>query len=717
MDKKAKIYVAGHRGMIGAAIVRELEKQGYKNIIVRTHKELDLCRQVEVEKFFAEEKPEYVFLAAAKVGGIVANSESPADFMYQNMMIEMNVINAAWKNDAKKLLFLGCSCIYPKLAEQPIKENSLLTSSLEPTSEAFSLAKISGLKYCEYLNKQYGADFISVIPSNIYGVGDNYHPTKSHVIPALIRRFHEAKIENKTSVTCWGDGSPLREYLYVDDLADACVFLMNNYSGSEIVNVGTGKEISIKQLTETIAEIVGYKGEILWDTDKPNGTPRKIVDVSKINSLGWKYKTELTEGLKLAYNDFLNPATQAEDKPATFNKIGIGGVYIGENGRKYVNQALDARRLSQGEMVYKFEKQFAQLHDQKYAIALNSGTSALHVGLEALKEKYHWTDKQKTYKVIVPAITFIASSNSILHAGMQPTFVDVDKQTYNLNPALIEAAIDEDTVAIMPVHLFGQPCEMDSIVEIAHKHNLKIIEDCAESHFATYKGKKCGSFGDISGFSTYVAHTITTGVGGLVTTNDRELMEISRSLVAHGRACTCEKCVASDPKKVCPLRMQTKMDKRFMFVRLGYSYRIGEIEGALGLDQIENRNFIMDTRKEHAHYLTENLEDVEEFLQLPRYPEYVEHSFMMYPIVVKNSAPFSRRDITTYLEKNNIETRPMMPLLNQPLYLELFGDIEKNYPVAEWIDNNGFYLGCHHCLTKDELDKIIKCIHEFLKGI
>ena len=375
---------------------------------------------------------------------------------------------------------------------------------------------------------------------------------------------------------------------------------------------------------------------------------------------------------------------------------------------------MDAGRLSQGEMVYKFEKQFAQLHDQKYGIALNSGTSALHIGLEALKEKYNWKNGKK---VIVPAITFIASSNSVLHAGLQPTFVDVDSRTYNLNPELIEQAIDKDTVAIMPVHLFGQPCEMDSIVEIAQKHNLKIIEDCAESHFATYKGKKCGSFGDIAGFSTYVAHTITTGVGGLVTTNDRELMEISRSLLAHGRACTCEKCVASDPTKVCPLRMKTKMDKRFMFVRLGYSYRIGEIEGALGLDQLENKDFIMNKRNSNARYLTENLADTQEFLQLPYFPDYVEHSFMMYPVLIKKSAPFVRKDLTSYLEKNNIETRPMMPLVNQPLYIELFGDIEKNYPVAEWINNNGFYVGCHHCLKIEELDKTIRCIHEFLKTL
>ena len=289
MEKDSKIYVAGHRGMVGSAIVRELKRQGYENILTRTHAELDLTRQADVEKFFATEKPEYV----------------PADFMYLNMMIEMNVINAAWKNDCRKLEFLGSSCIYPKFAPQPMREDCLLTSALEPTNEAYALAKISGLKYCEYLNRQYSTDFISVMPTNLYGANDNYHPTRSHVLPALIRRFHEAKVNNSPSVTCWGDGSALREFLYVDDLANLCVFLMNNYSGNETVNAGTGKEISIKNLAELVADIVGYNGEIFWDTSKPNGTPRKLLDVSKATNLGWTYKTELRDGIKFAYEDFL----------------------------------------------------------------------------------------------------------------------------------------------------------------------------------------------------------------------------------------------------------------------------------------------------------------------------------------------------------------------------------------------------------------------------
>ena len=292
MEKNAKIYVAGHRGMVGSAIVRELKRQGYTNIVTRTHKELDLIRQDAVEAFFAEEKPDYVFLAAAKVGGIIANQEALADFMYDNMTLEMNVIHSAWKNGCKKLEFLGSSCIYPRMA--------------------YALAKISGLKYCEFLNRQYGTDYISVMPTNLYGPNDNYHPTHSHVVPALIRRFHEAKVNGLESVVCWGDGSPLREFLYVDDLANLCVFLMNHYSGNETVNAGTGKELTIRELTELVAKVVGYTGKIEWDTSRPNGTPRKLLDVSKAAKLGWTYKTELEDGLRLSYEDFLNNPMRAE---------------------------------------------------------------------------------------------------------------------------------------------------------------------------------------------------------------------------------------------------------------------------------------------------------------------------------------------------------------------------------------------------------------------
>lgn len=312
MEKDSKIYVAGHRGMVGSAIVRKLEQEGYHNIVTRTSKELDLRRQDAVEQFFAKEKPDYVFLAAAKVGGIMANNTYPADFMYDNMILEMNVIKSAFDNKVKKLMFLGSSCIYPRMAPQPMPESCLLTSELEQTNEAYALAKISGLKYCTYLSRQYGTDYISVMPTNLYGPNDNYHPKNSHVLPAMIRRFHEAKVSGAPTVTVWGTGTPLREFLYVDDLADACLYLMNTYSGDETVNLGTGKEVTIAELARIVKKVIGYEGEIVFDTTKPDGTPRKLLDVSKLCGLGWTYRTELEEGIALAYDDFLHSEMRAE---------------------------------------------------------------------------------------------------------------------------------------------------------------------------------------------------------------------------------------------------------------------------------------------------------------------------------------------------------------------------------------------------------------------
>lgn len=305
MNKSAKIFVAGHRGLVGSAIVRNLEAKGYNNIIKRTHKELDLKNQAEVFKFFEEEKPDVVVLAAAKVGGINANNTAPAEFAYENMQIQCNVIHAAHVNKVKKLLFLGSTCIYPKMAPQPIPEDALLTGPLEVTNEAYAIAKISGLEMCKFYKRQYGDDFISCMPTNLYGPRDNYDLNGSHVMPAMIRKFHEAKVNNAPSVELWGTGSPLREFLYVDDMADACVFLLENYSGEQHVNIGTGKEVSIKQLAETVKETVGFKGEIVWNSAMPDGTPRKLTDVTKLHELGWNHKVDLEEGVKLAYEWFV----------------------------------------------------------------------------------------------------------------------------------------------------------------------------------------------------------------------------------------------------------------------------------------------------------------------------------------------------------------------------------------------------------------------------
>lgn len=306
MNKDAKIYIAGHRGMVGSAILRKLTKEGYSNLIFKSSSELDLRNQAAVESFFNLEKPEYVFLAAAKVGGIVANNTYRADFLYENLAIQNNIIHSAHLHQVKKLMFLGSSCIYPKLAPQPLQEESLLTGLLEQTNEPYAIAKIAGIKMCEAYRSQYGCNFISVMPTNLYGYNDNYHPQNSHVLPALIRKFHEAKLNQSAHVEIWGTGTPLREFLFADDLADACYFLMQNYNDAGFLNVGVGHDISIKELALLIKEIIGFEGEIVFDSSKPDGTPRKLMDVSKLSALGWKYQTALADGIRLAYADFLS---------------------------------------------------------------------------------------------------------------------------------------------------------------------------------------------------------------------------------------------------------------------------------------------------------------------------------------------------------------------------------------------------------------------------
>ncbi|QWU15189.1 GDP-L-fucose synthase [Paenibacillus sophorae] len=306
MEKNSRIYVAGHKGLVGSALVRNLRGKGYENIIGKTLQELDLTNQAAVERFFEESDIDYVFLAAAKVGGIVANNTYPADYIMENELIQCNVIRSAFKNNVKKLIFLGSSCIYPKLCPQPIKEEYLLTGPLETTNEAYALAKISGLKMCEYYNRQYGTNYISVMPTNLYGPNDNFDLNNSHVIPAMIAKIDAAKSLNQPSVTLWGTGKPRREFLYIDDMADACVFLMEHYDGSEFLNVGTGEDLSIRELAEMVKAVVGYDGELLFDAGKPDGTPRKLLDVSKLEKLGWKAKTSLKEGLDKAYRYYLD---------------------------------------------------------------------------------------------------------------------------------------------------------------------------------------------------------------------------------------------------------------------------------------------------------------------------------------------------------------------------------------------------------------------------
>ena len=393
-------------------------------------------------------------------------------------------------------------------------------------------------------------------------------------------------------------------------------------------------------------------------------------------------------------------------------QIGVGCADISETEKKYVKEVLDTERLSYGPFLKKFESKFAQMHDSKFAIAVNSGTDALRIAVACLKEAHEWKDGDE---IVCPAVTFVASSNVILQNNLKPVFVDVEPDIYNIDPAKIEAAITKRTRAMMAVHLFGQPTTMGPIIKLAQKYNLKIIEDSCETMLVNYKGKSVGALGDIGCFSTYVAHLIVTGVGGLAVTNNPKYAEIMRSLANHGRDGIY--ISIDDDKNKSDKEFKQIIERRFSFIRVGYSSRITEMEGALGLGQLERAQEILEARKKNAEYLIKNLEKYENKIQLPKKRGDREHAYMMFPIVIKKDSRINKKDFVFFLEENNIETRDMLPLTNQPIYKKMFGDeIEDKYPVAKWINNNGFYIGCHQKISKKELDYIVEKIGEFLSS-
>jgi len=391
-------------------------------------------------------------------------------------------------------------------------------------------------------------------------------------------------------------------------------------------------------------------------------------------------------------------------------QIGVGCADISEKEKEYVNDVLGHQRLSYGPYTKKFEEEFAKAHGCKYAIFVNSGTSALRIAVAALKEAEGWKDQDE---ILCPAVTFVASSNVIIMNGLKPVFVDVDAQTYNLDPRKIEEKITKRTRAIMVVHLFGQPADMDPILKIAKKYKLKIIEDSCETMFVKYNGRPVGSFGDISCFSTYVAHLLVTGVGGFSCTSNPKYAEVMKSLANHGRDGIY--LHIDDDKKLSKQGLFQVVSRRFNFIRLGYSFRATEMEAALGVGQMERRNQILGARQKNAAYLLKKLKPFEKYLQLPWHPEKVEHSFMMFPIVVREGVGVKKQDLVMHLEEHNVETRDMLPLLNQPIYKKLFGDLEKKYPVAQWVNNNGFYIGCHQKLAKKEMDYMVAVFKDFFK--
>jgi dTDP-4-amino-4,6-dideoxygalactose transaminase/nucleoside-diphosphate-sugar epimerase len=715
MKKDAKIFIAGHNGMVGSAIKRMLESKGFLKIISRTRQELDLTNQKQTEDFFLDEKPEYVFLAAGKVGGIRANINYPKDFIYDNLQITTNIIHSAYKSNVKKLLFIGSSCIYPKNSPQPIKEEYLLTGCFEPTNEPLAIAKVTGIKLCQAYNQQHGCNFISVIPSNMFGINDDFDIKNSHLIAALITKIHNAKLNNNSELKLWGGENNFREFLYVEDFAKACIFLMENHNSPETINIGTGKDLTIRTIAEIIKKKIGFNGNILFDSNKPSGMYRKLLDVSKINSLGWKYETDFEEGIKKTYDWYLENLNNLKQK-GIIRKVNIGNFVMSEKEKNAINEVCESGRITENEKTKKFEEIWASKIGTKHAIALNSGTSALISGLFALK---HLASDEKRKKVITTPLTYIATSNAIRLAGLEPVYGDVDNETFTLLPSEIERILKtqnpEEFLAILPVHLMGYPCNMDEINRIAKEHNLFVFEDAAQAHGTKYNGKNVGSLGDLSDFSFYIAHNIQAGELGAINTNNYEIKKLIKRIKSNGRLCSCDICNRTEGR--CPepnYSNKEDFDPRFAHDILGFNFRTNEFTTAIASEKINQMEEIDKKRRENIYYLNNHLSKFNNILQLPKYSEDI--SYLGYPLILKKG---QRKKIRQELEKRGIETRILFGCI--PFHQDSFSDLKELYsnklPNAKFLGENGFYIGCHQYLVREDLDHIIKCFNEIFEDL
>jgi len=713
MEKNSKIFIAGRGGQVGSAIERKFRAEGFENIIGLSSKELDLREQNLTREYFEKERPEYVILAAAKVGGIMANIQAPAEFLYDNLAIQNNIIECSRIYGVKKLLFLASSCIYPRLSPQPMKEDYLMDGKLEPTNEGYAVAKIAGLKMCQYYNQQYGTDFISVMPCNIYGYGDNFSPEKSHVAAALIRKVYDAKINHSKKIPMWGTGSARRELMFVDDLADACFFLFNNYSGNEFFNVGTGIDVSIKELVEIIMDIENYHAELDFDVSKPDGMPQKLMDVSRLSQTGWKAKINLHEGLEKTYKYFLDVILPQEksEKKSQINcnkKEGNLMTYSLSNDTwdsaeiNAAHNVINSRYFTMGSNVKQYEKDFAAKFGAKYAVMSNSGSSANLLMMSALL----YSGRMKTGdEVLVTAVSWSTTYFPISQMGFKLRFVDINPETLNIDVNALEAAITPDTKAVMLVNLLGNPNEFDRIQKICGEHNLIMLEDNCESMGATFGGKYAGTFGLIGSFSTYFSHHLCTMEGGMNLTNDEELYHYMLSIRSHGWTRHLPENSPIYKKSDDPFY------ESFNFIMPGFNLRPLEIEAAVGIEQLKKLDDFIGQRRENAKFFRERLLTETPFRTQK---ETGKSSWFGFAVILPEEMKGKRDLITKSLRSADIEVRPIVAgnFARQKALKFLDHTIHGTLTNADYIHDNGFFVGNHSIEMKNNIGLLI----DILKG-
>jgi len=715
--KKINIFLAGHNGMVGSAILKKLSKYKKNKLILRNKSELDLRDQTQVKNFFKKEKIDQVYLAAAKVGGINFNSNFQSEFLLDNLMIETNVINSAFNNGVKKLLFLGSSCIYPKLSSQPISEDKLLTGKLEPTNEAYAISKIAGLKLCKYLTDQYGdkkgIDYRSVMPTNIYGDNDTYDLNNSHVIPALLMKFHDAKIKNLSFVEVWGTGKPKREFLHADDLASACYMVMNiskkKYSQitkeSNFINIGYGKDISIKDLSFIIKKAVGYQGNIKFNDSKPDGMPRKFLDTKKIRKLGWSPKINFSDGISKTYINFKKSLT-INKKDIFLNSTSINNNYLhplvksswNEKEIKTFSEVIESDNFTMGARVKKFEKKFSNFVKSKYTVMVNSGSSAnllMVASLFYIKKNF----LKRGDEVIVPAVSWSTTYFPLYQYGLKLVFVDIDLKTLTFDTDQLKKAISKKTKLILAVNLLGNSNNFLEIKKLINKKKIFLLEDNCQAMGTKYYNKFTGTFGISGSYSSFFSHHINTMEGGLIVTNNKEIYQILLSLRAHG-------WIRELPKKNLVMNKTGNFFKdSFSFALPGYNLRPLEFSAALGIEQLKKLPLILKNRRKNAENIKKILINNKNIILQK---EQGKSSWFGFSLIIKPGSKLSRDGLVKKLNRLGFETRPISAgNFARNKVLRLFNyRIVGNLKNADYLDKYGLVIGNTHQDLSKSLKKL-----------
>ena len=733
IDRDDVVLLTGASGMVGSAVWRLLRRRSFKRILTPSRRELDLCDRMQVDAYFAKHRPEHVFMIAAKVGGIAANRADPVGFLSENVRMEINLFEACHKYQTRKNLLMGSSCIYPRESPQPMKEEYLLSGPLEPTNEGYALAKIVGLKLAQYYYQQYGMLTVCPMASNIYGTGDHFDLQRSHVLSALVRRFVDAQDQGASSVTLWGTGTARREFIHVEDVAEALLFLMDNYNPPDIVNVGTGTDISIRDLASLIAREVGYTGEIYWDSSKPDGMPRKCLDVSRLTAMGFQARIGLEEGIRRTIAEYRQRKAEGRVIMNNEDSRKLAGVIelllesssrineakpqrywyplaMATYGVEEIIEAIDSLcsfRTTMWEKTREFERLFSAYQGCADAVMVNSGSSADLLLSFLLTNPRNPVLKQGD-EILIPVVTWPTHVWSPMMAGLSVRFVDVDPETLNIDLDDLERKITSKTKAVFLVHLLGNPCQMDRVLDIAKAHDLLILEDCCEALGAEWDGTKVGNLGMGGTFSFFFSHHMVTMEGGMISCPDSETADQLRILRAHG---WLRNVVDPDRYDL----TDYDVDPRYAFVNWGFNVRPTELQAGFGLHQLQKLPLFNGRREALAASFFAFIDETP-FLSRPQVHPLARPSWFALPVMVSPDAPFSRKEITDHLESKSVETRPVVTgnIARHPV-ARLFGEaFEGIYPGADVIHERGLYLGLSPIQDDSTMDRLLDCLQQFL---